>query len=79
MNGQFDGAIDAKEIEVQAKGIVSGTTQAENITVTGKINDVVQAADTLSIGSSGTVKGGISYGKLEIAKGGELLGAMKQI
>jgi hypothetical protein len=26
LNGQFDGAIDAKQIEVQAKGVVSGTT-----------------------------------------------------
>ena len=79
VNGQFDGAIDAKEIEVQAKGIVSGATQAATIAVTGKINDVVQATDTLSIGSTGVVSGDISYGKLEVAKGGELLGAMKQI
>jgi cytoskeletal protein CcmA (bactofilin family) len=79
VNGRFDGAIEAKEIEVQAKGVVSGTTQATNISVTGKINDVVQAADTLSIGSTGVVSGDISYGKLEVAKGGELLGAMKQI
>lgn len=79
VNGKFDGAIDAEEIEVQAKGIVSGTTQAAIIAVTGKLNDVVQATDTLSIGSTGVVAGDISYGKLEVAKGGELLGAMKQI
>jgi cytoskeletal protein CcmA (bactofilin family) len=78
VNGQFDGAIDAKEIEVQSKGIVSGTTQATTIAVSGKINDVVQAADTLSIGSTGVVSGDISYGKLEVAKGGELLGVMRQ-
>ena len=79
VNGQFDGAIDAKEIDVQSKGIVSGTTQATTISVSGKINDVVQAADTLSIGSTGVVSGDISFGKLEVAKGGELLGAMRQI
>ena len=78
VNGQFDGAIDAKEIEVQSKGIVSGTTQATTIAVSGKINDVVQAVDTLSVGSTGVVSGDISYGKLEVAKGGELLGAMRQ-
>ncbi len=72
-------SIDAKEIEVQSKGIVSGTTQATTIAVSGKINDVVQAADTLSIGSTGVVSGDVNYGKLEVAKGGELLGAMKQI
>jgi cytoskeletal protein CcmA (bactofilin family) len=79
VNGQFDGAIDAKEIEVQAKGIVSGTIQATTIAVSGKINDVVQAADTLSIGNSGIVSGDIRYGNLEVAKGGELLGSMTQI
>ena len=79
VDGQFDGGIDAKEIEVQVNGVVSGVTQAANISVTGKINDVVQATDTLSIGSTGVVSGDISYGTLEVAKGGELLGAMKQI
>jgi len=79
VDGQFDGGIDAKEIEVQVNGVVSGVTQAANISVTGKINDVVQATDTLSIGSTGVVSGDISYGNLEVAKGGELLGAMKQM
>lgn len=79
VNGHFEGQIEAKEIDVQSKGELSGITQATNITVTGKINDVVQAAETLSIGSTGVVTGDISYGKLEVAKGGELLGTMKQL
>ena len=79
LNGHFDGEIEAKEVDVQSKGELSGITQATNITFSGKINDVVQAADTLSIGSTGVVTGDISYGKLEVAKGGELMGAMKQI
>ena len=79
VNGQVDGAIDAKLIEVQEKGVISGTTQAATIVVAGKINDVVQATDTLSIGSTGMVSGDISYGKLEVDKGGELLGTMKQL
>ena len=77
--GQFDGAIDAKEIEVQAKGVVSGTTQAATIVVSGKVNDIVHATNTLSIGNSGIVSGDIRYGNLEVAKGGELLGSMTQI
>jgi cytoskeletal protein CcmA (bactofilin family) len=79
VNGQFEGAIEATSVEVQAKGVVSGTTQAATIAVAGKINDVVQATDTLSIGSTGMVSGDISYGKLEVDKGGELLGTMKQM
>ena len=79
VNGQVDGAIDAKHIEVQEKGVLSGTTQAANIAVAGQINDVVRATDTLSIDSTGLVSGNICYGKLEVAKGGELLGTMKQL
>jgi cytoskeletal protein CcmA (bactofilin family) len=33
----------------------------------------------LSIESSGTVTGNVAYRKLEVAKGGELLGTLKQL
>lgn len=79
VNGRFDGAIEAKEIDIQGDGEVSGTTQAASITVTGKLNDVVQAADLLAIGSTGVVTGDVRYGNLEVAKGGELLGSMKRM
>jgi cytoskeletal protein CcmA (bactofilin family) len=79
VNGRLDGAIDAQAIDVQEKGIVSGTTQAATIAVAGTINDTIHAADTLAVGSTGMVSGTISYGKLEVAKGGELLGTMKQL
>ncbi|CAM8656368.1 CcmA Integral membrane protein CcmA involved in cell shape determination [Oxalobacteraceae bacterium] len=79
INGQFNGAIDASDIQIQARGIVSGTTKAEFISVGGKINDSVQATNTLTIGNNGAVSGDISYGSLEIAKGGELIGSLTQI
>jgi cytoskeletal protein CcmA (bactofilin family) len=79
VNGRFDGAIEAKEIDIQGNGELSGTTQAASITVTGKLNDVVQAADLLAIGSTGVVTGDVRYGNLEVAKGGELLGSMKRM
>lgn len=79
VNGQFTGEMSAKTIEVQSGGTMSGETQAALITVAGKIDKTVKAFETLTIGSTGVVSGDISYGKLEVAKGGELLGAMKQI
>ena len=79
INGQFNGAIDASDIQIQARGIVSGTTKAEFISVDGQINDTVQATNTLTIGNNGTVGGDISYGSLEIAKGGELIGSLTHI
>ena len=79
INGKFHGAIDAKELEVQTDGVVTGTTQAAAISVAGQLNDSVHATKTLVIGSTGQVSGDISYGTLEISKGGEILGKMKQL
>ena len=78
VNGIFDGAIDSKELEIQTDGVVSGTTQAAAISVLGRLNDSVHATSSLLIGSTGQVNGDISYGDLEVAKGGEIFGVMKQ-
>ncbi|NDA90640.1 MAG: polymer-forming cytoskeletal protein [Alphaproteobacteria bacterium] len=79
LNGQFVGALNAKEIEVQANGNVNGTIEAEVITVDGQLNNSIHATNTLHIGRAGVVRGDVSYGKLEIAKGGEVQGVIKQI
>jgi cytoskeletal protein CcmA (bactofilin family) len=78
LNGQFEGALTAKEIEIQSRGIVNGTIQAEVITVDGQFNNSIQATDVLTVGSSGVVKGDISYGKLVVTKGAELDGVIKR-
>ena len=78
VNGIFDGAIDSKELEIQTDGVVSGTFQAAAISVLGRLNNSVVATSTLLIGSTGQVNGDISYGDLEVAKGGEIFGVMKQ-
>ena len=79
LNGRFDGLLNASEIDVQAQAIVSGTIRADVITVAGELRRSFQATDTLSIKSSGVVKGTIRYGKLEMAKGGELVGKIIKI
>jgi cytoskeletal protein CcmA (bactofilin family) len=79
LSGQFSGALTAKEIEVQSSGKVNGNIQAEVITVNGQLNDSIHATNTLLIGGNGVVSGDISYGKLEIAKGGEVQGVIKLI
>ncbi len=79
INDKFHGAIGAKEIEVQIDGVVTGTSQAAAISVSGQLNDSVHTTNTLVVGSTGQVSGDISYGTLEISKGGEILGKMKQL
>lgn len=76
INGEFHGTMDANDVQIQARGIVSGTTNAEFISVDGQINDTVQATNTLAIGNNGTASGDISYGDLEIQKGGTIIGTI---
>ena len=78
LNGKFN-ALTAREIEIQSSGIVNGTIQAEVITVDGRLNKSIQATDILAIGSSGIVKGDISYGRLIVTKGAEMEGVIKRI
>ena len=78
LNGQFEGALTAKHLEILSKGVVSGTIQASLISVAGNLSKAVEATEVLSIESSGVVSGNITYGKLEVAKGGEILGTMNQ-
>ena len=49
VNGKFDGAIDSKELVIQSDGVVSGTTQAAAISVSGQLNDSIHATSTLFI------------------------------
>jgi cytoskeletal protein CcmA (bactofilin family) len=63
---------------IQSDGVVSGTTQSAAISVSGQLNDSIHATSILFISSTGQVSGDISYGNLEVAKGGEILGEMKK-
>ena len=62
-----------------SQGVVSGTTSADVARIDGQINDELLVADTLSIGEKGVAAGNILYGRLEVAKGGELRGKLIKI
>lgn len=76
IDGQFHGAIDSKKLVVQKNGTVSGTCQSAEILVAGQLLNSVHALNTLHISSTGQVGGNISYGNLEVERGGEILGAI---
>ena len=76
IDGTVSGVITAKSINVTNNGLVTGTTTADVIRVAGKIQENTIAHNSLLIEATGQVTGNISYGDLEIRKGGNLQGSI---
>jgi cytoskeletal protein CcmA (bactofilin family) len=79
INGKFSGLLQSNGLQVLSQGVVSGTTSADVARIDGQINNELLVADTLSIGEKGVAAGNILYGRIEIAKGGELRGKLSKI
>jgi cytoskeletal protein CcmA (bactofilin family) len=79
INGKFSGVLQATGLQVLSQGVVSGTTSADVARIDGQINDELLVTDTLSIGAKGVAAGNILYGRIEVAKGGELRGKLSKI
>jgi cytoskeletal protein CcmA (bactofilin family) len=76
INGTVEGELNAASINVMSAGVVTGQSVADTITVSGKINQSTTARESLVIDATGTLAGEVSYGELEIRKGGELQGTI---
>jgi cytoskeletal protein CcmA (bactofilin family) len=76
--GQFEGSLQAREITVNKTGVVSGTTTAQVIEVQGTLNEDVTSRGLLLVRSTGKVNGKVTYGEIEIERGGEVKGDMNQ-
>jgi cytoskeletal protein CcmA (bactofilin family) len=79
VSGSVEGDLVAKEVLIGASGVVTGSTVAEFIDVKGELNDVIESKDVLIVRASGKVVGDVTYGELEIERGGQIKGAMKQV
>lgn len=64
-------------MNITGNGEVKGTTTADHIRVAGKLMEISVANRSLLIESTGQVSGNITYGDLEIRKGGDIQGAIK--
>lgn len=63
-----------REIEINETGVFEGKANIENADINGVFDGELTVKNRLVINSSGQVKGRISYGEIEIARGGELSG-----
>jgi len=79
ISGTVEGDVVAKDVLIGAAGVVSGRTEADFIDVKGELNEAVTSKNVLIVRSSGKVSGDVTYGELEIERGGKIKGSMKQV
>jgi hypothetical protein len=79
IDGEMSGDITAEKITVGKTGKLTANAAASFIDVAGEVTQKTIATVSLSIKSGGVVSGEVSYGDLEIMRGGEIMGTITQI
>jgi cytoskeletal protein CcmA (bactofilin family) len=79
ISGTVEGDLVAKDVLIGASGVVSGTTEADFIDVKGELNESITSKNVLIVRSTGKVTGDVTYGEIEIERGGKIKGGMKQV
>lgn len=65
---------DCREIEIASSGTFKGEAEIEIAEISGTFDGTLIAKDILFVRSSGRVTGTVRFGKLEIERGGEIVG-----
>lgn len=78
----IEGAVDAKlndvhTVEIAETGSFKGSAQIEDAEISGLFEGDLVVRNRLIIYSTGKVRGKITYGEIEIERGGELTGEIK--
>jgi cytoskeletal protein CcmA (bactofilin family) len=79
ISGTVEGDLVARDVLIGASGVVTGTTEADFIDVKGELNESVTSKSVLIVRNTGKVTGDVTYGEIEIERGGKIKGAMKQV
>ena len=79
ISGSIEGEITARELIVASSGVIKGKVTADIIDLRGEIHDTLTAKKSLFIRSTGKALGSVQYAEIEIAKGGDLQGALQKI
>ena len=79
ISGTVEGDLVAKDVLIGASGVVTGTTEADFIDVKGELNDSITSKTMLIVRNTGKITGDVTYGEIEIERGGKIKGAMKQV
>ena len=78
ISGKFDGELEARDVLIGASGVVTGTTTAQFVDVKGELHQTVTSRELLIVRNTGRVSGAVTYGEIEIERGGQIKGDMTQ-
>jgi len=79
ISGIVEGELTAKQVIIEATGIVRGKLSGESIDIRGEVNEYISSTRSLIIRSTGKVSGSINYSEIEIEKGGHLHGELHNL
>jgi cytoskeletal protein CcmA (bactofilin family) len=79
VEGHVDGTVSSMAIQIAQTGTLNGTATIDNAEIRGEFKGELTVRKRLMICSTGKVTGKISYGKLVIEEGGELIGDVQAI
>ena len=68
-----------RELEIARTGVFNGNAEVESADISGSVEGTLTVHGVLTVRASGRVRGNISYGQLEIERGGTVIGAMQPI
>ena len=68
-----------RELEIARTGVFKGTAEVESADISGTVEGTLTARGVLTLRASGRVQGNISYGQLEIERGGTLIGDVQPL
>jgi len=78
ISGKFDGELEARDVLIGTSGVVTGKTTAQFVDVKGELNESVTSRELLIVRGTGRVRGTVTYGEIEIERGGQVKGDMIQ-
>ena len=79
VDGKFTGTLKAKSLIVGTTGNVTGQISVETAEVRGTVGEHLVVQSKLTLRSSGSISGTISYSKIMVEEGGELAGTIEMI
>jgi cytoskeletal protein CcmA (bactofilin family) len=79
ISGVVEGEITAKQVIIEATGVVRGKLSGESVDIRGDVNEYISSTRSLIIRSTGKVSGSINYSEIEIEKGGHLHGELHNL
>lgn len=79
IHGDFQGELYADELTLGVGGKIAGKISVRQADVQGEIRDELVVAGHLIVRGSGRIQGQVSYGEVEVERGGNIQGALRRV